>query len=63
MTFALDVRSLSRMIEEMGNLFKENTKDLLVLDSKDVADASVAETMRHIENLDGNNMKRMSTKD
>ena len=50
-TFAQDVKSLKRTIEEMGNPFGETSVDLLVLDSRNIADSAVAGTMRHIEKL------------
>ncbi|KAJ8381344.1 hypothetical protein SKAU_G00021220 [Synaphobranchus kaupii] len=42
------LRSLTAVIEEMGKLFLEESQDLLVLDSKDVMDASVADTVRKV---------------
>ena len=50
-TFAQDVRSLSRAIEEMGNPFAEYSSDLLVLNSRDVVDTAVADTVRQMEKL------------
>ena len=35
----------------MGNPFRENTQDLLVLDTKDIMETPVAETVRKIESL------------
>ena len=35
----------------MGNPFAENSKDLLVLDSRDLADPVVIDTLRHIKHL------------
>ena len=46
-TFARDVRAL--VIEEMGNPFTEDSVDLLVLDTRDVADPTIVETVRVIE--------------
>lgn len=43
MAFAQDVRSLSRLMEEMGNPFADYSTDLLVLDNRNVADAAVAD--------------------
>lgn len=51
MVFAHDVRSLSRAIEKMGNPFSEYSSDLLVLNSRDVVDAVVANTVRQMEKL------------
>ena len=50
-TFAQEVKSLKRAIEEMGNPFSETSVDLLVLDSRNIADSAVADTMRRIERL------------
>ena len=46
-TFAKDVRAL--VIEEMGNPFTEDSVDLLVLDTRDVAEPAIVETVRVIE--------------
>ncbi len=35
----------------MGNPFAENSKDLLVLDSRDLADPAVIDTLRQIKSL------------
>ncbi|KAG0723068.1 hypothetical protein GWK47_043326 [Chionoecetes opilio] len=51
MAFAQDVRSLSRAMEEMGNPFAEYSSDLLVLNSRDVVDTVVADTVRQMEKL------------
>ena len=40
-----DVGSLIAVIEEMGNPFLEKTNDLLVLDTRDIVDTSVGETV------------------
>lgn len=49
--FALDVRSLSGTIEEMGNPFLEESNDLLVLDNRNIMSAAVASTVQEIEKL------------
>ena len=49
--FARDVRSLIQVIGEMGNPFCDDSKDLLVLDSRDLADPAVINTVRQIEKL------------
>jgi hypothetical protein len=43
MAFARDVKALSGTFEEMGNPFCENSSDLLVLDSRNIADGAVAD--------------------
>ena len=49
--FAQDVQSLTRTIEEMGNPFTEYSNDLLVLNSRDVVDTAIADTMWQMEKL------------
>ena len=44
-TFLKEVKSLVAVFEEMGNPFLEQSEDLLVLDTKDILDPSVAETV------------------
>ena len=51
MTFGRDITSLTDVIEEMGNPFAENSKDLLVLDSRSLADPAVIDTWRQIKSL------------
>ena len=50
-TFARDVRSLVAVIEELGNPFEEDTQDLLVLDTKEIADPTVIETVRNAKQI------------
>ena len=49
--FERDVASLVSTKEEMGNPFTEDSSDLLTLDSRDIADAAVIDTVRQIERL------------
>ena len=49
--FMKDVRTLIAVFQEMGNPFLENTQDLLVLDTRDIMETPVAETVRKIESL------------
>jgi len=44
------VQSLNA-IEEMGNLFLEQSEDLLVLDTRDIMYSSVADTVRTVEEI------------
>ena len=44
-SFARDVRSLVMVMEELGNPFKEESQDLLVLDTKEIADPAVLKTV------------------
>ena len=48
-TFASDVQALVEVIEDLGNPFKEESGDLLVLDTRDIADPAVVTTVRGIE--------------
>ena len=50
--FSRDVKSLRAVIEEMENPFTESSSDLLVLDSRNIADAAVAETVSKMEKLE-----------
>ena len=47
--FANEVGALVQVLEDMGNPFPEESDDLLVLDSRDVADPAIAQTVRVIE--------------
>ena len=38
-------------MEEMGNPFSESSSDLLVLDSRNIADTAVADMVRQIKKL------------
>ena len=49
--FARDVKALTGVIEEMGNLFCDDSKYLLVIDSRDLTDSAVINTLRQIEKL------------
>ena len=52
MAFARDVKALTGAIEDMGNPFCEKSSvDLLVLDTRDLADAAVIDTLNQIEAL------------
>ena len=50
-TFARDVRSLVAVIEKLGNPFEEDSQDLLVLDTKEIADPAVIETVRNAKQI------------
>ena len=50
-TFAKHVRSLVAVIEELGNPFQEEGQDLIVLDTKEIADASVVKTVRTAQKI------------
>ena len=44
-SFANDVHSLITVFEEMGNPFEEKSQDLLVLDTKEIADSTVVHSI------------------
>ena len=46
--FVKEVKSLCATIEEMGNPFMESSEDLLVLDTHDIVDSSVTDTIKNI---------------
>ena len=49
--FQRQVKSLCNTVEEMGNPFVEESDDLLMLDTRNILDASVVETIKMIEEL------------
>ena len=49
--FLKDVTSLVTVIDNTGNSFLEKSHDLLVLDTKNIMDASVVESVRKIKSL------------
>ena len=50
-SFAEDVQSLTDIIEQMGNPFTENSSDLNILDTRDIADPAIIERVHQIEKL------------
>ena len=50
-TFQKEVRALVTVLEDMGNPFQEHSQDLLVIDTRDIMDTSVAEAVRKVESL------------
>lgn len=50
-TFQKQVKTLYTTIEDMGNPFLEESEDLLVLDTRDIMNSSVAEAFRKIEEI------------
>ena len=50
-TFISKVASLTAVIEEMGSPFLEKSNDLLVLDTRNIMNISVGDTVRGIEAL------------
>ena len=50
-TFQGEVQSLSNVISEMGNPFLDQSGDLLILDTRDIMDATVVKSVRTVEEL------------
>ena len=50
-TFWNQVNAVCGTIEEMGNPFEDQTGDLFALDTRDIADSKVVETVRTVEQL------------
>lgn len=50
-TFSAQVKSIVSSIEELGNPFLEEGKDLISLETKEIADASVIKTVNEIQDL------------
>ena len=53
-TFSKDVLSLISVIEDLGNLFEEESTDL-VLDSKDIADHAEVKLLKQVDVLPSKN--------
>ena len=49
--FKQQVLALVQVIKEMGNPFLESSPELLALDSRDVVDQSVVDSVRSIETI------------
>ncbi|GFO47369.1 hypothetical protein PoB_007387400 [Plakobranchus ocellatus] len=47
--FSKEVGALIQVFEEMGNPFMEESEDLLVLDSREIADPAIVQSVRSIE--------------
>ena len=47
--FATEIGALVQVLQDMGNPLLEESEDLLVLDSRDVADPAIVQTVREIE--------------
>ena len=50
-SFTKDVRALVSVIEELGNPFKEESMDLIVLDTKEIAGPAAVETVRNLKKV------------
>ena len=49
--FTKDVRALVSVIEELGNPFEEESMDLIVLDTKEIAGPAAVETVRNVKKI------------
>lgn len=56
------VNAVCSTIEEMGNPFTDQTGDLFVLDTRDIADSKVVETVRTVEQLSKDQYQQFVTK-
>ena len=61
-TFRKQVNAVCCTIEEMGNPFADQTGDLFVLDTRDIADSKVVETVRTVEQLGKDQYQQFVTK-
>ena len=61
-TFWNQVNLVCSTIKEMGNSFTDQTGDLFVLDTRDIADSKVVETVRTIEQLSKDQYEQFATK-
>ena len=50
-SFVKDVRSLVSVMEDLGNPFEEASGDLLVLDSKEIADHAAVDTIQNVQRI------------
>ena len=50
-SFAQYVSFLVRVIEELGNPFEEESQDLIVLDTKEIANPAVVQTVRNAKKI------------
>ena len=50
-SFVKDVRSLVGVIEEMSNVFEEESQDLVILDTKDIAGPAAVETVMNAKKI------------
>ena len=61
-TFWNQVNAVCCTIEEMGNPFADQTGDLVVLDTRDIVDSKVIETVRTVEQLGKDQYQQFATK-
>ena len=50
-SFLTNVKQLTRTLDELGSPFNEETKDLIILDSKEIVDIKVSESHGHLVKL------------
>jgi len=51
MSFARDMNALVEIIDSYGNPFEEETSDLLVLDTRDIVDSKISQSIRDMEKI------------
>jgi hypothetical protein len=61
-SFAKDVCSLVCVINDLGNPFEELSTDLLVLDTKEIADHAAVETVQNVKRIGQDQFKDFSKK-
>ena len=61
-TFRNQVNAVCSIIEEMGNPFADQTGEMFVLDTRDIADSKVVETVRTAEQLGKDQYQQLVTK-
>lgn len=49
--FARDVQSLVQVFQELGNPFEEESRDIIVLDSKEIADPCAVKTVQNVHQI------------
>ena len=50
-SFVRDMNALVETIDSYGNLFKEETSDLLVLDTRDIVDSKISQSIHSMEKI------------
>lgn len=58
--FARDVQSLVKVIQKLGNPFEEESRDIIILDSKEIADPSSLKTVQNVHQIGQNQFKALT---
>ena len=61
-TFRNQVNAVCSITEEMGNPFADQTGEMFVLDTRDIADSKVVERVRTVEQLGKDQYQQFVTK-